>query len=115
MLSVDLNLVLSNPPAEQVLAVAIGQRSLGVQKGGKRYLGECDVVLDVGCFLFGFGVVPGDILNRVAVDGGVIVSGGSEGEGCGQLIRWRWDQTRRTPSMDKQCCASKRRESETST
>jgi hypothetical protein len=45
---------------------------------GGRYLVERNVVLDVERFFFGFGVIPGDVLDGFAVDGGVIVRGGSE-------------------------------------
>ena len=42
------------------------------------YLVECHVVLDVVCLFFGFGVVPGDVCDGLAVDVSVVVRGGSE-------------------------------------
>jgi len=73
MLSFDLNLVLSKPAVSNYNRPA-------VMRGGKRYLVERDVVLDVVRFFLGFGVVPGDVCDGLAIDGGVVVRGGPERE-----------------------------------
>jgi hypothetical protein len=42
---------------------------------------EYNVVLDAVCFPLGFGVVPGDVLDGLTANGGIVVRGESK-RGC---------------------------------